>query len=142
MHVRVAAACLRGALWLTKRTGLLWALKGLAWNPETFPRVVKALGRLAEVKISNNWANKPIGSLGPIFRAWMTQTAADHDSRLKAMQMLLEKYPAIGWEICFQQFDDFGSRVGDYTQKPKWLTDGYGFVSSGGRGAPDWGPTA
>ena len=69
MHVRVAAACLRGALWLTKRTGLLWALEGLAWNPETFPRVVKALGRLAEVKISNNWANKPIGSLGSIFRA-------------------------------------------------------------------------
>lgn len=110
-----------------KRTGLLWALEGLAWNTATFPRVVKILGRLAEVKIGDNWANKPIGSLGAIFRAWMPQTAADHDSRLKAMRMLMEKHPAIGWEICLQQFGDFGSRVGDYTQKPKWRPDGYGF---------------
>lgn len=120
-----------------KRTGLLWALEGLAWNPATFPRVVKILGRLAEVKIGDNWANKPIGSLGSIFRAWMPQTAADHDSRLKAMRMLLEKHPAIGWEICLQQFGDFGSRVGDYTQKPKWRPDGYGF----GDPFSTWEPT-
>ncbi|MEB1592040.1 hypothetical protein VDQ60_21455, partial [Xanthomonas campestris pv. campestris] len=43
-----------------KRTGLLWALEGLAWNPSTFPRVVKILGRLSEVKIDDNWANKPV----------------------------------------------------------------------------------
>lgn len=110
-----------------KRTGLLWALEGLAWNPETFPRVIKILGRLAEVKIGDNWANKPIGSLRAIFRAWMPQTAADHESRLKAMRMLLEKHPAIGWEICLQQFGDFGSRVGDYTHKPKWRPEAYGF---------------
>jgi addiction module HigA family antidote len=118
------------------RTGLLWALEGLAWNPATFPRVVKILGRLSEVKIDDNWANKPIGSLGSIFRAWMPQTAADHDSRLKAMRMLLEKHPAVGWEICLQQFGDFGSRVGDYTQKPKWRPDGYGF----GEPFSTWGP--
>lgn len=119
-----------------KRTGLLWALEGLAWNPATFPRVVKILGRLAEVKIGDNWANKPIGSLGAIFRAWMPQTAADHESRLKAMRMLMEKHPAIGWDICLQQFGDFGGRVGDYTQKPKWRPDGYGF----GEPFSTWGP--
>ena len=71
------------------RTGLLWALEGLAWNPATFPRVVRILGQLSEVEINDNWANKPIASLGSIFRAWMPQTAADHETRLKAMQMLL-----------------------------------------------------
>jgi len=119
-----------------KRTGLLWALEGLAWNPAHFPRIVKILGQLAEIKISDNWANKPINSLSSIFRAWMPQTAADHESRLKAMQMLLEKHPAIGWSICLQQFGDFGSSIGDYTHKPKWRSDGYGF----GEPFSTWGP--
>lgn len=109
------------------RTGLLWALEGLAWNPATFPRVVKILGRLSEVKIDDNWVNKPIASLGSIFRAWMPQTAADHGTRLKAIRMLLEKHPTVGWEICLQQFDDYGNRVGDYAHKPRWRPDGYGF---------------
>jgi addiction module HigA family antidote len=109
------------------RTGLLWALEGLAWNPVTFPRVVKILGQLSEIKIDDNWGNKPINSLGSIFRAWMPQTAADHDARLKAMQMLLEKHPAVGWEISLQQFGEYGSRIGDYAHKPKWRPDGYGF---------------
>lgn len=119
-----------------KRTGLLWALEGLAWNPSTFPRVVKILGRLSEVKIDDNWANKPVNSLESIFRAWMPQTAADHDSRLKAMRMLMEKHPPIGWEICLQQFGDFGRGIGHYTQKPKWRPDGYGF----GEPLSTWGP--
>ncbi|ALI11106.1 addiction module antitoxin [Pseudomonas fluorescens] len=116
-----------GLLGSPKRTGLLWALEGLAWNPSTFPRVVKILGRLSEVKIDDNWGNKPIVSLGSIFRAWMPQTAADHNARLKAIRMLLDKHQAVGWKICLQQFGDFGSRVGDYTHKPKWRPDGYGY---------------
>jgi addiction module HigA family antidote len=109
------------------RTGLLWALEGLAWNPTTFPRVVKILGQLSEVDINDNWVNKPIQSLGSIFRAWMPQTAADHEMRLKTIRMLLEKHPAIGWKICLQQFGEYGSSVGDYSHKPKWRPDGYGF---------------
>jgi hypothetical protein len=61
------------------RTGLLWARRP-AWNPTTFPRVVKILGQLSEVEINDNWANKPIESLGSILRAWMPQTAANHDA--------------------------------------------------------------
>jgi addiction module HigA family antidote len=118
------------------RTGLLWALEGLAWNPATFPRVVKILGQLSEVEISDNWANKPINSLGSIFRVWMPQTAADHEARLKAVQMLLEKHPAVGWKICLQQFGDYDNGVGDYSHKPKWRPDGYGF----GEPFKTWGP--
>ena len=42
------------------RTGLLWALEGLAWNPETLPRVASILAKLATVEINDNWSNKPI----------------------------------------------------------------------------------
>lgn len=118
------------------RTGLLWALEGLAWNPATFPRVVKILGQLSEVEINDNWANKPISSLGSIFRAWMPQTAADHETRLKTIHMLLDKHPAIGWKICLEQFGDYGNSVGDYSHKPKWRPDGYGF----GEPFKTWGP--
>ncbi|EMQ1230743.1 HigA family addiction module antitoxin [Escherichia coli] len=118
------------------RTGLLWALEGLAWNPTTFPRVVKILGQLSEVEINDNWANKPIESLGSILRAWMPQTAANHEMRLKAVSMLLDKHPAVGWRVCLQQFGDYGSGVGGYSHKPKWRPDGYGF----GEPFKTWGP--
>ncbi|MFQ2049227.1 HigA family addiction module antitoxin [Aeromonas veronii] len=118
------------------RTGLLWALEGLAWNPSTFPRVVKILAQLSEIEINDNWANKPIGSLSSIFRVWMPQTAANHEIRLKAICMLLNKYPTIGWKVCLQQFGDFGSRIGHYAYKPKWRTDGYGY----GEPFKTWGP--
>jgi hypothetical protein len=118
------------------RSGLLWALEGLAWNPATFPRVVRILGRLSEVEINDNWANKPISSLSSIFRAWNPQTAADHETRLKAIRMLLDKHPAIGWKICLRQFGDYGNRVGGYSHKPKWRTDGYG----SGEPFKTWGP--
>ena len=118
------------------RTGLLWALEGLAWNPDTFPRVVRILGQLSEVDINDNWANKPIASLSSIFRAWMPQTAAGHETRLKAVHLLLDIHPIIGWQICLEQFGDYGNRVGDYSHKPKWRTDGYGF----GEPFKTWGP--
>jgi addiction module HigA family antidote len=118
------------------RTGLLWALEGLAWNPSTFIRVVSILGQLSGVEISDNWSNKPIGSLGSIFRAWMPQTAADNEARLKAVRMLLDKYPEIGWKICLQQFGGYGGRTGDYSHKPKWRPDGYGY----GEPFKTWGP--
>ena len=109
------------------RSGLLWALEGLAWSPETFLRSVLILARLSQVEIRDNWANTPIASLMSIFRAWMPQTAADHDARLKAVSMLIARFPEIGWQVCVHQFGHHGNDVGDYSHKPKWRQDGYGF---------------
>lgn len=109
------------------RAGLLWALEGLAWNPTTFPQVVKILGQLSEVEINDNLGNKPINSLGAILRAWMPQTAANHEMRLKAVNMLLDKYQAVGWRICLQQFGNYENHIGTFSHKPKWRPDGYGF---------------
>lgn len=109
------------------RTGLLWALEGLAWNPEIFMRTVLILGRLSQVELKDNLANKPIASLGSIFRSWMPQTAADHDARVRAVATLLDRYPDVGWTLCVSQFGRHGNDVGDYSHKPRWRGDGYGF---------------
>lgn len=118
------------------RAGLLWALEGLAWSPATFSRTVNILGRFAEVEIDDNWGNTPIRSLESIFRVWMPQTRADSEMRLKALNMLLDKYPKVGWKVCLQQFGNYGRQVGNYNHKPKWRSDGYG---SGGL-IKEWKP--
>ncbi|MDA9426244.1 addiction module antitoxin [Bradyrhizobium sp. CCBAU 53380] len=108
------------------RTGLLWALEGLSWNPATLPRAAYILARLAEVEISDNWVNKPTNSLESIFRAWMPQTAANHQQRVDLMKKLAEKFPDVAWKICVAQFGTHG-QVGHYSHKPRWRPDGYGY---------------
>lgn len=117
------------------RTGLLWALEGLSWNPMTLPRAAFILARLAQVEINDNWVNKPIHSLESIFRAWMPQTAANHQQRVDLMKKLAEKFPNVAWKICVAQFGTH-HQVGDYSHKPRWRPDGYGF----GEPLPTWGP--
>ncbi len=108
------------------RTGLLWALEGLAWNPETLPRAALILANLSESEIKDNWVNKPINSLEAIFRAWMPQTSASHEVRVNLMKKLAEKFPNVAWKICVAQFGNH-HQVGSYSHKPRWRTDGYGF---------------
>ncbi|MGI4744752.1 MAG: HigA family addiction module antitoxin [Janthinobacterium lividum] len=108
------------------RTGLLWALEGLAWNPDMLPRVVMILARLAEVEIDDNWVNKPAHSLQSIFRSWMPQTAADLDTRIALMRMLADRFPGVAWKICIAQFGSH-HQTGDYSHKPRWRPDGFGF---------------
>jgi addiction module HigA family antidote len=117
------------------RTGLLWALEGLSWNPTTLPRAARILARLAQVEIKDNWVNKPINSLESIFRAWMPQTAAGHQVRLDVMKTLAEHFPDVAWNICVAQFGNHHG-VGHYSHKPLWRPDGYGF----GEPFPTWGP--
>jgi hypothetical protein len=108
------------------RTGLLWALEGLSWSPETLPHAAFILARLAQVKIDDNWANKPTHSLESIFRAWMPQTAANHEARVGLMKKLAEHFPDVAWKVCIAQFGTYND-VGNYNHKPRWRADGYGF---------------
>ncbi len=108
------------------RTGLLWALEGLAWSPDTLLRTTLVLAQLAEIKIEDNWVNKPIHSLESIFRVWMPQTAADHETRLRVLKTLADKFPAVAWKICIGQLHT-GQSTGEYTHKPKWRNDAQGF---------------
>lgn len=117
------------------RTGLLWALEGLSWNPATLHRAAFILARLAQIEIKDNWLNKPANSLRSIFRAWMPQTAASLPQRVDLIKKLALKFPDVAWKICIAQFENH-SQVGDYSHKPRWRADGYGY----GEPLPTWGP--
>lgn len=108
------------------RSGLLWALEGLAWSPSTLPRTALILAQLAGVEINDNWANKPIASLKAIFRPWIPQTAADHETRVRVMELLVSRFPKVAWDLCID-FIYSGGQVGDYSHKPRWRNDAYGY---------------
>ena len=113
------------------RTGLLWALECVAWNPRFLARVTKILAELSKTEINDNWVNKPIASLDSIYRSWMPQTAAPLSVRIKGLKMLVSRFPDIGWQICMQQFGT-GTQTGMYTYRPRWRADasGAGHVTS------------
>ena len=116
------------------RTGLLWAFENLAWNADTLPRVCLILAKLSERKIKDNWVNKPEHSLEAIFRCWMPQTAASLEVREKTLELLTQKFPAVGWDICVTQFGP-GHQVGDYSHRPRWRSD----ASGAGQPLATWG---
>ena len=105
------------------RSGLLWALECLAWKH--LGRVSLILAHLSVTVIDDNWTNKPIASLQAIYRSWMPQTAASLEERMQALDTLIERFPDIGWQICIEQLDS-GTRVGDYSYRPRWRNDASG----------------
>ncbi|WP_221569298.1 HigA family addiction module antitoxin [Alkalihalobacillus sp. TS-13] len=107
------------------RTGLLWGLECLSWKPQYLPRVSLILAQLSRLKIDDNWANKPEASLNAIFRSWMPQTAASLEQRFKVLEMLINRFPDVGWEICIEQIKP-GSRIGHYSYRPNWRSDASG----------------
>lgn len=105
------------------RTGLLWALECLAWKqPE---QVSPILARMSEIEIGDNWANKPINSLRSIFRCWMPQTAAFLEERVTLLELLVERSPDAGWQICMDQLIT-RSQVGGPSYRPRWRSDASG----------------
>lgn len=107
------------------RTGLLWGLENLAWNPANLLRVVDILARLCSREIDDNWANKPEETLKSIFRSWLPQTGASLEERIKAFDYLVKQYPDVGWKICTAQFRGY-SEVGHYSHRPRWRSDASG----------------
>jgi len=107
------------------RSGLLWALELLAWKPERLATVTNILARMSEVRIDDNWVNKPENSLESIFRAWMPQTAATVDQRCTVLENLTRRFPEIGWRLCVEQID-FTHGVGHYSHRPRWRKDASG----------------
>ena len=107
------------------RTGLLWALESLAWNPSNLARLTCILAQLSQTKIDDNRGNQPIASLAAIYRSWHPQTAAPLDDRIKGLEMLADKFPDIGWEICIAQLDR-RLQIGLPSHRPRWRSDASG----------------
>ena len=107
------------------RTGILWALERLAWNPQTLMRVVVILASLSQTKIDDNWVNKPIRSLSTILHSGVPQTAAPLDDRIRALETLCRRFPDIGWRICIDQFEGY-QQVVFTSARPRWRNDAAG----------------
>ena len=102
-----------------ERTGMLWALELLAWNPIFLSRVVTILGKLSTYDIDDNWSNKPINSLKDILLVWKPHTAATVEQRCAVLELLCSKYPNIGWEMCIIPLKS-GSVFTSGTYRPNW----------------------
>ena len=79
--------------------GLLWALEGLAWNPQLLGRVTFILGKLAKLDPGGRIANIPANTLRTIFLLWRPHTYASLEKRLEALDTLIEREPGAGWEL-------------------------------------------
>lgn len=105
------------------RTGLLWALESLAWDPERMPRVVEILAALSTIEITDNISNKPEASLKAIFLWCMPQTAANVQQRITALERLCRRHPKVGWRVCLAQLNTHSASG---SSRPRWRRDGIG----------------
>ena len=115
-----------------RRLGLLRALENLAWNPQSFPRVVDILARLyvlSESEAKDNWGHTPENTLQSLFLSWLPQTAASIDVRIQVLERLCQNYTELGWMICIEQLD-WGRNLASPNPRPRWRDDaknaGYG----------------
>lgn len=100
-------------------TGLLWALETLAWEPRYLGRVAIILAKLAEIDPGGKLANRPLNTLRDIFLAWHPGTSANLDQRLEALDLLLDRFDQIGWELLSQILPK-SSDVASPTHEPQW----------------------
>ena len=115
-----------------RRLGLIRALENLAWNPQSFPRVVDILARLCtlgESEAKDNWGHTPENTLQSLFLSWLPQTAASIDVRIRVLERLYQNYAELGWVICIEQLDR-GLNSASPNPRPRWRDDaksaGYG----------------
>lgn len=92
----------QGLTWPSaNHSSLLWALEHLSWSPELLPRVALILGKLAEYDpdSESRVINRPKNSLRDIFLLWNPQTYSSFEQRLEVLDLLIEKYPEVGWNL-------------------------------------------
>ena len=100
-------------------TGLLWALETLAWGADYLIRVVSILGKLASKDPGGKSANRPLNSLATILSPWMPQTCASIQKRITSVEILINEYPDVGWELLLLLIPKY-SMVSNGTRKPAW----------------------
>ena len=103
------------------RTGLLWAMECVAWNPDYLSRVCVLLAKLSRVELADNLLNKPIESLASILRSWWPQTVAPLEERIKVLKMLADRFPDVGWRLCLGETE--GLRFARANYRPRWRSD-------------------
>lgn len=103
---------------------LLWALEGIAWNPNYLDSVLKLLCQLQrayENRIVSNFMNRPSESMSSILRSWMPKTSANIDQRVKALCSVYKDYPDEGVNLALALAGD--DRISNPTHMPIWRDD-------------------
>lgn len=108
-----------------ERTGMLWALELLAWEPSRLPRVACVLGFLSSFDIDDNWVNKPQNSLKDILLSWRPHTAASVKKRCEVLSLLTTRFREIAWNLCSHEIDS-GHDTTSGTYRPRWRNDASG----------------
>ena len=103
------------------RSGLLWALELLAWEPKYLTRTISILARMCAWEVNDNYANTPMRTLQAIFWCSIHQTAASLDERNRALEWLAKKFPDVGWQVCIDRFKPY-FRVSHFSARPHWRT--------------------
>jgi hypothetical protein len=101
------------------RTGMLWALELIAWNPSFLSRVIMILGRLSLYELDDNWSNKPLNSIKDILLCWKPHTGASVEERCEVLELLCTKFPTAGWQLCTQPLKTELSMTSG-THRPSW----------------------
>ncbi len=105
-------------------TGVLWALETLAWSPDYLAGAALLLGRLAEIDPGGKLGNRPDASLREIFLPWHPQTMATLEQRLRVLDTLRERAPAIAWDLMVKLLPDRGIAHNNPTPHWRdWVTD-------------------
>ncbi|MEM9463513.1 MAG: AAA family ATPase [Myxococcota bacterium] len=81
---------------------VLWALEILGWKPKLMARVAFALTRLATHDPGGTLANRPLASLRAMFSVVVPQTLADDSQRRRTLEGLVERHPAVGWDLLLE----------------------------------------
>jgi len=98
---------------------LLWALEGLAWNPELLGRVSLILGKLAQLDPGGQLSNRPANTLRTTFLLWRPHTYASLEKRLEAIDTLVGREPEVGWELLIALMPR-GHDICTPTHKTRW----------------------
>ncbi|MBU0712263.1 hypothetical protein KJ762_07935 [bacterium] len=105
-------------------TNILWALEGIAWNPEMLGQVTLILGQMADLDpdTDSNQVNRPLNSLIDIYRHWYLQTFANVKQRMACIDLLLKHNDQIGWELLIKLLPtNQGTAMN--THRPRWRKD-------------------
>jgi hypothetical protein len=103
----------------SSHTGLLWALEGLAWEPEYLLNSSLILSKLTSQDPGGKIGNRPINSLLEIFKPWHYQTFANFEDRIEVLKYISRSEKNVVWDLLIKMLPH-GREVAFGTHKMRW----------------------
>ena len=100
-------------------TGLLWALEGLAWFPESLLKACLILLKLSRHDPGGSLSNRPINSIFEIFMPWHFQTLVSYVERMDVLKYITKEEKESGWNLLIRILPEHHG-VAHSTHKMRW----------------------